>query len=76
MVRRRSKRSTSTPMTDEKMSAGMILAIMMPATANEEPPDMVVTSGIRKPMTSQSPMPDTNWLTHSRRNLGFAARRL
>src|SRR5574340_42076 len=66
--RRRSKRSTNTPMTEENSSDGMILAIMMPATANEEPPVSVVTSGIRRPITSQSPTPLMNWEIHSALN--------
>jgi len=60
-------------MTGLKMSAGMILAMRMPATANDEPPESVLTSGIRKPMTSQSPTPLTNCAYHSLRN-GFFAR--
>ena len=35
-------------MIEEKNSAGMILAIRIPATANDEPPDSVVTSGIEE----------------------------
>ncbi len=73
--RRRSRRSTNAPMNDEKSRDGMILAIMIPATANDDPPESVVTSGMSRPMTSQSPMPLTNWLSHSARKSRFLSTR-
>jgi hypothetical protein len=68
ITRLRSNRSTSTPVTEESTRAGMIFAIRMPATANDEPPESAVTAGMSSPMTSQSPIPETSCADHRRRN--------
>jgi hypothetical protein len=46
------------------------LGARIPATANDEPPESDVTSGMSNPMTSQSPIPLTELTAHSRRKRG------